>query len=325
MTSKAAAALCAVCGAFAMNSHAVSAAARAPLAAPAVVERLQVRNHIYLVSGALGNATVMATDEGVLVVDALDAASAPGLINSIRGISAQPILYLINTSARNWSVGGNDAFFKLGGSTLLFAAAGVRMDTASDAATIVAHENVGLQLSQTKTIPPEAWPEQTFFYGEKEIYFGDEAVRLIHVPNATTDGDILVYFRGSDVISTGDVFSMTNYPIIDRKHGGSVAGVIAALNLVLDIAIPGHAAEGGTLIIPGRGRICDEHDVLEYRDMLVIIRARVQDLIAKGMTLEQVKRARPALDYDPRFGAGLGDWNTDNFVAGLYEELKAAK
>src|SRR5205823_8926433 len=122
------------------------------------------------------------------------------------------------------------------------------------------------------------------------------------------DGDSIVYFRKSDVLSTGDIFLTTTYPVINLEAGGSVNGVIDALNHVLDIAIPAHEQEGGTMIISGHGRLCDEHDVLEYRDMVTIVRDRVQAMMKKNMTVEQIQAANPTKEYDSRWGGkgGLG-------------------
>ena len=304
-----------------LSAEAQTKKTQAPSQTQPKINILRVKDHVYMLVGERSNSTVMITDAAVLVVDAMDAVSAPQLIEAIQTLSDKPILYLINTHAHDSSVGGNEAFSKVGTANAP-PRVGLGMDAARDTATIISHENVSLQLSQEQKVSPHAWPTQTYFYGDKELYFGGEAIRMIHEPNAHTDGDTLVYFRGSDVISTGDLFSTTNYPIIDRKHGGTVAGVIAALNNILDIAIPAHHQEGGTMIIPGRGRLCDEHDVLEYRDMVVIVRARVKDLVDKGMTLEQVKRARPALDYDRRYGAGAGDWTTDDFIGAIFAELR---
>ena len=143
----------------------------------------------------------------------------------------------------------------------------------------------------------------------------------MHQPAAHTDGDSIVYFRRSDVISAGDIFLTTGYPVIDLAKGGSLQGVIAGLNRILDLAIPAHHEEGGTYVIPGHGRICDEFDVLEYRDMVTIIRDRIAAMIKKGMTLQQVKDAKPSRDYDPQFGATSGAWTTDMFVEAAYKSL----
>jgi glyoxylase-like metal-dependent hydrolase (beta-lactamase superfamily II) len=140
-----------------------------------------------------------------------------------------------------------------------------------------------------------------------------------------TDGDTLVYFRHSDVIAAGDVFLTTTYPVIDAKYGGSVQGAIDGLNRILDLAVTKHMQEGGTIIIPGHGRLCDEADVLEYRDMVVIVRDRIRDAIKKGMTLDQVKAARLTRDYDPRYAAPSGPSSTAGFVEAVFRDQSAAQ
>jgi cyclase len=149
-----------------------------------------------------------------------------------------------------------------------------------------------------------------------------EGIQIFYEAAAITDGDSIVMFRGSDAISTGDIFNTTKYAVIDVEKGGSIQGLLKAVNHVLDLAIPDYWMEGGTLIIPGEGRLCDSADVAYYRDMLTIIRDRIQDMIRKGMTLEQVKAARPTRDYDPRYGATTGSWTTDMFVEAVYRSLK---
>jgi glyoxylase-like metal-dependent hydrolase (beta-lactamase superfamily II) len=169
--------------------------------------------------------------------------------------------------------------------------------------------------------PAAAWPTESFINDEKELYFNGEAVRIYHPKPGHTDGDSIVYFRKSDVIAAGDLFTSDTYPVIDAKLGGSLQGVIEGLNMILDIAVPAHHEEGGTMVIPGHGRLCDEADVVEYRDMVVIVKDRVQAMIKKGMTLEQVKAARPTLDYDPLYGSLSGAWTTDMFVEAVYRSL----
>ncbi len=153
------------------------------------------------------------------------------------------------------------------------------------------------------------------------MYFNNEGIELLYEPNAHTDGDMLVYFRGSDVIAAGDVFDMTRYPEIDSKRGGHVNGVIEALNRIIDLAISEQFTEGGTRVVPGRGRICDEFDVVEYRDMVTIVRDRVQTMIRRGRTLDQIKAARPTLDFDPRYGSTMGSWTTAMFIDAVYKNL----
>ena len=125
------------------------------------------------------------------------------------------------------------------------------------------------------------------------------------------------------MIVTGDIYTTTGYPRIDTTRGGTVNGVIAGLNVVLDLAFPDYRSEGGTMIVPGHGRLSDMADVAYYRDMVTIIRDRVQDLIKKGQTIDQVKAAKPTRDYDPRWGAATGAWTTDMFVEAVYKSLTA--
>jgi cyclase len=171
--------------------------------------------------------------------------------------------------------------------------------------------------------PPNAWPSETYYKPFHDIYFNGEGIQMIHIPDAITDGDSIVYFRRSDVIAAGDIFLTTTYPVIDLKAGGSINGVLAGLNRILDICIPKEKQEGGTTVIPGHGRISDEADVLEYRDMLTIIRDRIQDAIRKGRTLQQVQAAGLTKDYDGRYGATSGPWTTAMFIEAVYQSLKA--
>ena len=165
-----------------------------------------------------------------------------------------------------------------------------------------------------------AWPTESY-PDWKELSLNNEAIQIFHVPAAHTDGDSLVFFRRSDVIATGDIFVTTTFPVIDK--GGSINGVIAGLNRIIEITIPKDWQEGGTMVIPGHGRICDEADVVEYRDMVTIIRDRIQDMIKKGMTLDQVKAARPTLEYDSRYGSDSGPWTTSMFIEAVYRNLSA--
>jgi glyoxylase-like metal-dependent hydrolase (beta-lactamase superfamily II) len=172
--------------------------------------------------------------------------------------------------------------------------------------------------------PTGAWPTDTFFGDEKKFFFDGEGVEIIHIPNAHTDGDSIVFFRRSDVISTGDLFTTTMYPLIDIEHGGSIQGFLAGLQRIIDLVIPVYGQDGGTLIVPGHGRLCDFGDLLNYREMTTIIRDRIQDMIKKGMTLEQVKAAKPTLDYDPLYGSNTF-WNGTMFVEAVYKSLTQKK
>jgi len=177
-------------------------------------------------------------------------------------------------------------------------------------------------MGQLKPPPPSvAMPTDTFFTEAKDIYFNGEAVQMFHQPNAHTDGDIIVFFRRSDVIVAGDVYVNTTFPSFQAAQGGSYQGIIDALNRIIDLTVPAEKQEAGTYVIPGHGRLADEADVVEYRDMNTIIRDRFRDAIAKGMTLDQVKAARLVRDYEGRYGATSGFWTTDNFIEAVYRSL----
>jgi cyclase len=175
--------------------------------------------------------------------------------------------------------------------------------------------------------PVDAQPTDTYYTDTMKLshFFNGEGVQLVHQPAAHTDGDTLVWFRGSDVIAAGDIFSTTSYPVIDVKQGGTINGIVQGLNRILRLSIAEFRTEGGTLVVPGHGRLSDSADVAYYRDMVTILRDRVQAMVAKGMTLEQVKATKPTADYDPRYGANSGPWTTDQFVEAAYLSLGGGK
>jgi cyclase len=257
----------------------------------------------------------------VLVVDTKLASAADVLLDAIRQITDKPIRYVINTHWHPDHVGGNELIAS-SGSTIAGGNVSGAIADASQGAAVVAHENVLVRMSGQDSPPPfEAWPTDTLFVPQKDVFFNGEAVQVLHQPAAHTDGDTMVFFRRSDVVSTGDVFSTTAYPAIRAEDGGGIDGVIAALNRIIELTVPQEKQEGGTLVIPGHGRLCDEADVVEYRDMLTIIRDRVKSMVDMGMTLRQVHAAKPTADYDGRYGATSGSWTTEQFVAAAYQSL----
>ena len=298
---------------------ATTAQAQAPQ--PGELAIWPVREGIYMIVGAGGNTTVQVGDDGVLVVDTKLGTAADALLAAIREISDKPIRYVVNTHWHADHIGGNELIAK-SGSTIAGGNVSGAIADAGEGAAVIAHENVLVRMSGGESPPPfAAWPTVTLFMPQKDLYFNGEPIEILHQPAAHTDGDSLVFFRRSDVVSTGDVFTTTGYPVIRSGDGGGIDGVIAALNRIIEITIPKEKQEGGTLVIPGHGRLCDEADVVEYRDMVTIIRDRIRSMIEMGMTLRQVQAAKPTADYDGRYGATSGSWTTEQFVAAAYESL----
>lgn len=284
------------------------------------VSVLPVRDNIYMLTTSAGNMTVQVGNDGVLLVDTLDGRMGDQVIAAIRKLTGKPIHYIVNTSAEAEHIGGNAHLAQVGSPPGIPAA-----DPRT--ANVVAHEKSANRMLRPTgdqlVIDSAGWPLVTYFAASFDFFFNGTPIQLIHVPNARSDGDSMIVFRRTDVVSAGDVFATDRYPVIRPERGGSLAGTIAALESLLAITIPEMLQEGGTLVIPGHGRLSDEGDVVEYRDMLVIVRDRLRDLIQQGKTLEQVLAMQPTLDYDGLYGNDSGPWTTTMFIAAAYEELSA--
>jgi cyclase len=323
------------------------------------VRVLPVRGNIYMIAGDGANITASVGGDGALLVDTgagrmsdkvvaadqqilKNATASPAPTKPCLGCAGnaspyfntitaspdppKPIRYIINTNARPEHVGGNEKVALAGraitgGDIVQEILAGA----AYERAPIFAHENVLIAMSDSsagKPAPSAALPGEVY---NKPLYklsqfINGEGIQIFHPESAISDADSIVYFRYSDVISTGDIFTTTNYPVFDVKKGGSIQGVIDALNQILDLSVPENRAQGGTMIIPGHGRLCDSADVAYYRDTVTIIRDRVQDLMKKGRTLEQIKAAKPTMDYDGRYSTK--ELTGDMFVEAVYNSLK---
>ena len=239
----------------------------------------------------------------------------------------KPIRFIVDTSVDSEHAGGNEKMAELPEGTKIV---GVTFPPVAVApsAIVISHENVLKRMSEPpkgqQPWPSGAWPTDTYHTASYKLsqFFNGEGVQIFHVPAAHTDGDSMVFFRYSDVIAAGDILRTDSYPVIDLSKGGTINGVLDGLNKILDIAIPEFRAQGGTLVIPGHGRLCDTGDVANYRNMVAIVRDRIADLIKKGMSLDQVKAARPTRDYDGLYGSDSGPWTTAMFVEAAYQSLK---
>jgi cyclase len=282
-------------------------------------ELLHVQGNVSMVAGAGGNITVQAGKDGIVLVDTGLAGMSDKVLELIRPLSKGQITYIINTDHRGDHVGGNEFFSKTGRP--------LAIDRASGASVMIVAFNTVLDrmsapTGQAAPTPERAWPNDTYSTPQKNRVFNGEAIQVFHQPS-TTDGNSFVVFRHSDVISTGDLFDPTEYPIIDLKSGGSLQAIIDGLYRLKLMTVPADHQEGGTMLVPGHGRICDVADLAVYQQMMVIIRDRLQDMIKRGMTLEQVKAAKPTRDYDPIYGSSTGNWTTDMFVEAAYKSLVA--
>jgi glyoxylase-like metal-dependent hydrolase (beta-lactamase superfamily II) len=286
----------------------------------APVELLPVQGSVFLIStGRSGNIAAQIDDQGVFLVDSGRLDVSDDVLAQIRKLTSVPIKAIVNTTTDADHIGGNEKLAKTG--TPLFSLA----FTDAPQAQIFAHEKALRQISaptgRTSPVPHGAWPTDTFAGEKQKIFFNHEPIELQHAPGHT-DGDAIVWFRRSDVIATGDAYSTTSYPRFDPSRGGTIQGVLDALNHVIDIAVAEFNQQGGTRIIPGHGRISNQSDVVEYRDMATIVRDRVRDAMKAGQSLEQTKAARVTLEYDGLYSNE--DYTGAMFIEAIYNDLKRA-
>ena len=288
----------------------------------AALETIQIRPNVYVIFGAGSNVAVHVGEDGVILVDSGSAAMADRLLDAVKAITGAPIRMIINTSADADHAGGNETVGRAG-TTMMNRA---DLFSAEDTATVLAHENVLRRMSDNESLfPAGGWPTVTYTQRVKSMYLNDDAVRVMRHLGAHSDGDSMVLFRRADVIVTGDILDLRSFPVIDPEKGGSIQGEIEALNQLLELTVPAEplaTKPGRTLLVPGHGRVSDFGELVEYRDMVTIIRNIIQDMIDKGMTLEQVKAANPTQGHRRAYGTDSGPWTTDMFVGAIYNDLK---
>jgi glyoxylase-like metal-dependent hydrolase (beta-lactamase superfamily II) len=271
-----------------------------------------VHGNVYMFASTLGNLAIQVGKDpghdGVLLVDTGPAGLRDTILAEIRKLSSEPVRFVIVTSADADHNGSNAVLLKP-----------QRAFQGQAEVALFAQDNVLQRFSRNGSgVPGAAWPTLTFLE-EKSFAFNGEPIQIFAEKNAHTDGDSVVLFRGSNVIVAGDIFLTTGYPVIDLQRAGSIQGEIKALNHILDLSVPRSMQEGGTMVIPGHGRLCDQADVTDYRDMLTIIRDRVQNMLHQGKSIEQVRAARLSRDYDRRYSTPA--WTGEMFVDAIYRSL----
>ena len=298
------------------------------------IHTFKVRDNVFMLVGDGANIVVQAGDQGAFVIDTGAGKLTDKIVAAIQRLTPKPIQFIANTSFHADHVGGNARMAEAGADLSLpgsfFANVGGSLGAVTglitrvgENATMIAHNNVMVRL-QGANAPAASIPSDTFLEDRRRKFYNGESVEMFYMPNAVTDGDSIVHFRRADVIVAGDLFTTTQYPFIDVKNGGTVQGLIRALNDILKRTVFEHEEDGGTLVIPGHGYVSNEHEVLEYRDMVVIVRDRVQAMLNGSATLAQVKAARLTADYDTRYGVNSGPWTTEMFVEAVYQTLKPA-
>jgi len=287
---------------------------------------VKVRKNFYMIAGAGGNIGVQIGSDGVVLVNAGTAQASDRVLGELKKLTDLPIRYIINTDADRDFVGGNEKLAKAG-FTIFTNALGntgfVGSMTNGGAAAILAHESVLGRMTKDK-YPAAAAPTEAFYAPRKPLRMNDEGIEVLYQPNAHSGADSFVLFRASDVVVTGDVMDTMRFPVIDVANGGTIAGEIDALNKLIDLTIaptPFIYKDVGTYVVPGHGRLSEQMEVVEYRDMVVVMRDRIADLIKKKKTLAEIKAARPALPFETRYGAKTGAWTTDMFIEAVYTSL----
>jgi glyoxylase-like metal-dependent hydrolase (beta-lactamase superfamily II) len=278
------------------------------------IEVLPVQGNIHVIITGGSNVVVQAGPIGAVLVDSGTPAVSAKVLAEVAKLTSQPVRYIINTNIDPDHISANEAIMK----------AGAPMPgTNTQGVPIIGYQKGVDRLSEPgpNQVPSILWPNDTFSGPKKTLHINGEPIDILHAPAAHSDADLMVHFRRSDVLAAGDVFSTQTYPVFHAAQGGSIQGTLDALNRPIDITVAEFNQQGGTLVVPAHGRITNESDVVEIRDMATIVRDRIRLMIERGQTLEQVKAARPTLEYDGIYGADTGPWTTAMFIEAIYNDL----
>lgn len=293
---------------------------------------VQVRPDFYMIAGAGGNIGAQIGSDGIILVNSGRAEMTDQVSAALKKLTPLPIRYIINTNADADFVAGNSRLAKTGQTIFINTLGAGGTGTDSRGAAILAHDSILQRMSapsgKTPPYPQEDWPTEAFYPERQTLRMNGEAIEVMHEPFAHSDADSFVFFRASDVVVAGDVLDMTRFPVIDIEHGGSIQGEINALNKLIELAVPPtpFIYRGvGTYVIPGHGRLCEQMEIVDYRDMVVVVRDVIADLIKQGKTLDQIKEASPAKPYETQFGSKTGPWTTSMFVEAIYKSLTPKK
>lgn len=271
------------------------------------IKTTKLTDNLYALEGEGGRIGVHVGPDGVFMVDSQFAPLTEKIVAAIRQISDGRIRFLVNTHVHPDHSGGNENFGKMG--VTIIGRPQLRSRLAEPVPATAS--NAGRPAS-----PPAVLPVVTFDQG-MTLHMNGEEIELFALPQAHTDGDTGVHFRALDVIMTGDVFRSFGYPNIDRANGGTLKGILEALDTLIKLAGP------NTKIVPGHGPIVDRQAVIAHRDMIVVVRDRIAKMIQEGKTVEQVVAAKPTTDYNERTGNVAV--SADRFVGQVYAELSGAR
>ncbi len=333
-----------VAGLFALMSAAAAASAQTPpapagSAASSQTPPVPLRGGLSMLTVAGMNVTVQDGPQGLVVVDTGPASAASQLLRQIREFSDRPIRFLIDTNADAQVIGGNAVVAAAGQSlatTDTFDALEVNGNTSKVSlpgqgatAVVIARQSVLTQMLSEPgaNYASAALPSDTFTRQQFNFFLNATPISVVSLPAGHSGSDAAVRFDRPDVVVTGAVFDQTRFPVIDVANGGSIDGEIQALDEIANTLSYAHVPvlenSGATLIVPIRGPVSDEDDLVTYRDMVSTVRGRIAYYIGQGKTLGQVKALNPARGYKSRYGTDSGSWTTDDFIKAVYQTLKS--